>query len=230
MKEYNDDNTSIPKDRPRKTGIVEDDVVYREFVTVLLRQMPEVEFVNSWASAEAMRADRQSQEVELLFVDLELPGLGGLELISQLNQMVTPPLSVVLTSSRAAEDVFTAVRNGASGYLIKSGDPQTFQDSLKEIIHDGVSLSPEIARLLVAEFRRKAPGRPSAGWPQPLESLTNREREVLNGLAKLGSAKGVASSLHMSHETVRVHMKKIYRKLHVNSKSEALALLACDGG
>jgi DNA-binding NarL/FixJ family response regulator len=222
--------SSPPEESPRKTALVEDDVVYREFVTVLLQQMPEVDLVHSWESAEAMLADPQSQEVELLFVDLELPGLGGLGLISQLNQMDDPPLCVVLTSSRAAEDVFTAIRNGASGYLIKSGDPQTFQESLREMIDDGVSLSPAIARLLVTEFRQKAPAGPSAGGRQSVRSLTKREREVLNGLAKLGSAKEVAMDLYVSHETVRAHMKKIYQKLHVNSKSEALALLAQDGG
>jgi DNA-binding NarL/FixJ family response regulator len=139
------------------------------------------------------------------------------------------PQCVVLTSSSAAEDVFTAIRNGASGYLIKSGDPQTFQESLKQVIQDGVSLSPSIARLLVQEFRQKAQAKASARNPDAIQSLTEREREVLNGLAKRGSAKEVGQKLGLSHETVRVHMKKIYQKLHVNSKAEAVALLDQEG-
>jgi DNA-binding NarL/FixJ family response regulator len=132
---------------------------------------------------------------------------------------------VVLTSSSAAEDVFAAIRNGASGYLIKSGDPQTFQESLKQMIHDGVSLSPSIARLLVQEFRQKEQAKASARHPVAVQSLTAREREVLNGLARCGNAKAVGQELELSHETVRVHMKKIYQKLHVKSKAEAVALL-----
>jgi DNA-binding NarL/FixJ family response regulator len=215
---------------PRKTALVDDDLVYRNFVTSLLQQMPEVELVHSWESAEAMLADMRFHEVELLFVDLELPGLGGLGLISQINQMDDAPLCVVLTSSRDAEDVFTAIRNGASGYIIKSGDPRTFQESLKQMIHDRVSLSPEIARLLVAEFRQKEPTSTPAKKTHAIQCLTERELEVLNGLARLGSAKEVALDLELSHETVRVHMKKIYQKLHVNSKAEALALLDKERG
>ena len=217
------------KKRPRKTALVDDDPVYREFVTVLLRQMPEVELVNAWESSEEMLSDPRFQEVELLFVDLEMPGLGGLGLISYLNQMKYPPLCIVLTVSQAAEDVFTAIRNGASGYLIKSDDPQAFQDSLKRVIQDRVSLSPSIARLLVQEFRRKALVGISDQQNKAIQSLTEREREVLNGLAKHGSAKDVGQELSLSHETVRVHMKKIYQKLHVNSKAEALALFAKNG-
>lgn len=191
----------------------------------LLRRMPEVDLVDAWESSEAMLADPRFQQVGLLLVDLEMPGLGGLDLLSHLNRMEDPPLCVVLTVSRTVEDVFTALRNGASGFLIKSGDPQTFQESLKQVLQDGVSLSPSIARLLVQEFRHNAQARSSAIRPNGIKSLTKRELEVLNGLAERGSAKEVGHELGLSHETVRAHMKKIYQKLHVNSKVEALALL-----
>jgi DNA-binding NarL/FixJ family response regulator len=214
---------------PRKTALVDDDPVYRGFLETLLSQLPEIELVKSWESAEELLADAKIQEVELLFVDLGLPGQGGLGLISKLNQMNNPPQCVVLTSSTDPEDVFAAIRNGACGYLIKSGDAKIFQESLKQIIHDGVSLSPSIARLLVQEFRQKAPAKPLVKKHQSVQSLTSREREVLNALAKLGNAKDVGRHLELSHETVRVHMKKIYQKLHVNSKVEALSLLAQDG-
>lgn len=211
--------------KPRKAALVDDDQIYREFVAALLRQMPEVELVDAWESAETMLADPRFEEVELLFVDLEMPGMGGLAIISHLNQMEDPPLCVVLTSSSNPEDVFTAIRDGASGYLIKSSDPQIFQESLKQIILDGVSLSPSIARLLVREFRQKALARKSSRNLSGIKCLTEREIQVLNGLSRHGSAKQVGQEMGLSHETVRVHMKKIYQKLHVNSKAEAIALL-----
>ncbi len=211
--------------QPLKVALIDDDPVFRKFVTALLRRMPEVELVDVWESSEAMLADPRFQEVELLLVDLELPGVGGLELISHLNQIEDPPSCVVLTVSHAAEDVFKAIRNGASGYLIKSGDLQTFQESLKQVIQEGVGLSPKIARLLVEQFRQITRARGGPASRGGISSLTARELEVLKGLAKFGSAKDVGRELGLSHETVRVHMKKTYQKLHVNTKAEALALL-----
>lgn len=207
-------------------ALVEDDPVYRAYVCSLLQKMPELTLIRAWESAEAVLADPRLAEVEMLFIDLELPGLGGLGLIAKLNEMDSPPQCVVLTSSSSPKDVFAAIRNGASGYLVKSGDPQVFRDALRQLIADQISLSPAIARLLVEEFRQESSAKRFSNTPRSIQSLTERERDVLNGLARLGSAKEVGAELRLSHETVRVHMKKIYQKLHVNSKSEAIAFLA----
>lgn len=204
--------------------MVEDDPVYRAYLTGLLKNTPEVEFVHAWESAEAMLAAPRFPLVELLFIDLELPGASGLELISRLGELQNPPRCVVLTSSLDPKDVFTAIRGGASGYLVKSMDPQAFLENLRQVIQDGVSLSPFIARMLIDEFRH-APSQPG-GRHLALKTLTSRERQVLDSMAKHGSAKGMGEALGLSHETVRVHMKKIYQKLHVKSKAEALAVLA----
>ncbi|MDI1313277.1 response regulator transcription factor [Prosthecobacter sp.] len=207
-----------------RTAVVEDDPVYRAYLTSLLKNTAEVEWVHAWESAEAMLADTHLPAVELLFVDLELPGISGLELISQLKKLQNPPVCVVLTSSLEPEHVFSAIRGGASGYLVKTLEPQAFLESLRQVIKDGVSLSPFIARMLIDEFRGSPP-HPEGGH-NALKNLTIREREVLDSMARNCSAKGVGEALRMSHETVRVHMKKIYQKLHVNSKSAALAVLA----
>lgn len=204
--------------------MVEDDPVYRAYLTGLLKNTPEVEFVHAWESAEAMLADTRFPHVGLLFIDLELPGVSGLELISRLGRLPQPPRCVVLTSSLDPEDVFTAIRGGASGYLVKSTDPQAFLENLRQVIQDGVSLSPFIARMLIDEFRQAAPQ--PGGRHLALKTLTARERQVLDTMAKHGSAKGMGEALGLSHETVRVHMKKIYQKLHVKSKAEALAVLS----
>lgn len=209
---------------PLRTALVEDDPVYRTYLTRILIKTPEVELVHAWESAEALVADARWLQAELLFIDLELPGQGGLELISNLNQLPNPPQCVVLTASSDPEDVFAAIRSGASGYLVKTADPEVFTARLRQVIQDGVSLSPMIAQLLMDEFRHAAP-RP-AGKQRALRSLTTREREVLNEMARHGNAKEVGAALGLSHETVRVHMKKIYQKLHVKSKAEALEVLA----
>jgi DNA-binding NarL/FixJ family response regulator len=209
---------------PQRTAVVEDDPVYRAYLSGLLKNTPEVELVHAWESAESMLADTRFLLVELLFIDLELPGISGLELISRLNKLQNPPRCVVLTSSLEPEHVFSAIRGGASGYVVKTLDNQAFLENLRQVIQDGVSLSPFIAQMLIEEFRHSPPQ--PGGRHLALKTLTARERQVLDHMARYGSAKGMGEALGLSHETVRVHMKKIYRKLHVKSKSEALAVLA----
>ena len=208
----------------KRTAIVEDDPVYRTYLSGLLKSTPEVELVHAWDSAEAMLADSRFLSVDLLFIDLELPGISGLELIARLSELQNPPRCVMLTSSVEPAHVFSAIRGGASGYLVKTLDNVAFLENLRQVIKDGVSLSPLIARMLLDEFRLQPP--PAGRRQEALKNLTTREREVLDSMAKNGSAKGMGEALGLSHETVRVHMKKIYQKLHVNSKSEALAVLA----
>ena len=213
-----------PRKSIQRIGLVEDDPVYRAYTSCLLKNRPEVELVHAWESAEAMLADTRFLLVELLFIDLELPGISGLELLSRLSKLQNPPRCVVLTSSLEPEHVFSAIRGGASGYVVKTSDTQVFLENLRQVIQDGVSLSPFIARMLIDEFRHSPPQ--PGGRHLALKTLTARERQVLDSMAREGSAKGMGEALGLSHETVRVHMKKIYQKLHVKSKSEALAVLA----
>lgn len=216
--------TSRPKGGPTRVALVEDDPVYRAYLTGLLKQTPQVELVHAWESAEELVADRRFLEVDLMFIDLELPGLSGVELIANLHKLPTPPQCVMLTSSSDPEDVFAAMRSGASGYLVKTADPEIFAERLRQIILDGVSLSPVIAQMLMDEFRHTSTS--PARKKSALRNLTTREHEVLDAMAKHGNAKEVGAVLGLSHETVRVHMKKIYQKLHVKSKAEALEVLA----
>jgi len=212
------------KKPPQRVALVEDDPVYRAYLAGLLKNTPEVEVVQAWDCAESMLADSRFLSVDLLFIDLDLPGISGLELLARLRGLQNPPRCVMLTSSIEPGHVFSAIRGGASGYVVKTLDQLAFLENLRQVIKDGVSLSPLIARMLLDEFRLSAPK--SGGRHEALKTLTTREREVLDSMARNGSAKGMGEALGLSHETVRVHMKKIYQKLHVNSKSEALAVLA----
>lgn len=209
----------------RRTGLVEDEIVTRTYLEALLRKQAGVDFVRSWGSAEEFLADAGHGGVDLLLVDLELPGASGQELIRQFKQEKPEATCVVLTSSSNPEDVFGAIRSGASGYLVKGSGPEVLLSNLQNIVNDGIMLSPGIARLFVDEFLKGGPAtQPSA--EQKLERLTPRELEVLRAIQQFGNAKDVAVQMGLSHETVRVHMKKVYQKLHVSSKTEAIAMLA----
>ncbi len=209
----------------RRTGLVEDEIVTRTYWEALLRKQDGVDLLRSWGSAEDFLADADRAEVDLLLVDLELPGASGQDLIRRFKQEKPDATCVVLTSSSNPEDVFEAIRSGASGYLVKGSGPEVLLNNLQNIVSDGMMLSPGIARLFVEEFLKGGPStQPSA--EKKLERLTPRELEVLKAIQQFGNAKDVAIHMGLSHETVRVHMKKVYHKLHVSSKTEAIAMLA----
>jgi len=209
----------------RRTGLVEDEIVTRIYWEALLRKQPGVDFVRSWGSAEDFLADAGRGEVDFLLVDLDLPGASGQDLIRRFKQEKPDATCVVLTSSSDPEDVFEAIRSGASGYLVKGSSPEVLLSHLQTILNDGMMLSPGIARLFVEEFLKGGTVlQPSA--KKKLERLTPRELEVLQAIQQFGNAKDVAAQMGLSHETIRVHMKKVYQKLHVSSKTEAIALLA----
>jgi len=209
----------------RRTGLVEDEIVTRTYWEALLRKQSGLDFIRSWDSAETFLADVAHHDVDLLLVDLELPGASGQDLIRQFKQEKPDATCVVLTLSSNPEDVFDAIRSGASGYLVKGSGPEALLNNLQNIVTDGMMLSPGIARLFVDEFLRGGPvTQPSA--ERKLEQLTPREMEVLRAIQQFGNAKDVAAQMGLSHETVRVHMKKVYQKLHVNSKDQAVAILA----
>ncbi len=215
----------------RRIGLVEDDRMIRTYLAALLQSQAEVGSVTVWESAEDFVTNSERNELDLLLVDLELPGESGISLIQRMHQKQPELSCIVLTSSSDPRDVFAAMRAGASGYLVKNSSPDELLGSIRSVIHDGVSLSPVIAKLLVDEFLSMGGGARGArgghnGQSSGVKSLTDREFEVLKLISKYGSAKETAAALGLSHETVRVHMKKVYQKLHVSSKEGALAVLA----
>lgn len=218
---------SATKSDPKSIGLVEDDNMVRMYMERLLRKQAGVGVVKTWESAEAFWKSAERGEAEILLVDLDLPGQGGIELIERMRNEHPQVICIVLTSSNNPQDVFSAIRGGASGYLIKQASPEDLLRSLEGVVRDGLTLSPAIARLVADEFFRADDAlSATTRRTQSFKKLTEREEEVLSALAKRGSAKDTAHELGLSHETVRVHMKKIYQKLHVKSKSEALAALA----
>lgn len=225
------DQPSENKSYPKKIGLIEDDTVMRTYLDKLLRTQLGVVVVNTWEHAEAFWRSQQGGDVDILLVDLELPGQGGIELIQRMRVEHPRVICIVLTSSNNPEDVFSAIRGGASGYLIKQASPEDLLRSLEGLVRDGLTLSPTIARLVADEFLRTDAAL-SATTKRTLsfKRLTEREQQVLSAIAKRGTAKDTADELGLSYETVRVHLKKIYQKLHVKSKYEALALLAQNQG
>lgn len=212
----------------KRIGLVEDDQIIRTYLAALLQSQEGVSLARGWSSAEEFLASPDRHDLDMLLVDLQLPGESGTSLIRRLQQEQPSLCCIVLTASSDPRKVFESLRCGASGYLVKQSGPDELLRSLRTVVQDGVTLSPPIAKLLVEEFFKGSNSVVAQEWDraQALSRLTPRELEVLETIAKRGNAKDAASELGLSHETVRVHMKKIYQKLHVKCKAEAVAVLA----
>jgi DNA-binding NarL/FixJ family response regulator len=211
-----------PSRKTVRLGLVEDDRLTRSLIAAMINKEPHMELAGQWASAEEFHSSGMSVEMDLLLVDLELPGERGSDLISKIKYERPDLTCMVLTASSKPDDVFEALRQGASGYLIKDCSPQQLLDGIRLVADEGVSFSPNIARFLVDEFRNIS--HQQTRRPANLSNLTTRERSILKHLANGRSTKDVASDIGLSYETVRTHLKKIYQKLHVNSRQEAVAL------
>jgi two-component system nitrate/nitrite response regulator NarL len=211
----------------KKIGIVEDNPVSRLSIQSLVQKQQNVAVVGSWESAERFWADPKRTEVEMLLVDLELPRLEGVELVTRMRNEHPSVICIMLTSSSEPRHVLPLMQRGVSGYLIKQSHLEDLLLKLDGERYEGLTLSPEVARLLADQcFQTHAALGSAKKRIQAFNQLTQREEVVLNTLAKNGSAKGAALQLGLSHETIRAHLKKIYRKLGVHSKAEAVARLA----
>ncbi len=204
-----------------KIGIVEDDRITRMLLVEMINRQEELEFIGHWGSAEEFWKNGRDVHADLLLIDLNLPEEDGASLIFRIKRDRPNLTCVVLTASCDPQDVFQCLRQGASGYLVKDTTPEELLDGIRSAAKDGAVLSPLVARFLVDEFRQVSvveTKKPS------LNVLTQREMEILQNLATGQSPKDIANDLGLSYETVRAHLKKIYQKLHVQSREAAVGL------
>lgn len=158
---------------------------------------------------------------DVIIMDIGLPDGSGVECTAQLKRRLPETQILMFTVYEDSEQIFRALAAGASGYLLKRVKPAELVQALREIANGGVPMSGEIARKVIASFRPE-PTTPAPRGAAESANLTPRERTVLEKLAEGLSAKEIAASLAISTETVNVHLKHIYQKLHVRSRTEAV--------
>jgi DNA-binding NarL/FixJ family response regulator len=157
-----------------------------------------------------------TERPDVLLLDLGLPGRDGLQVLEEVRQ-VLPDLKVLILSAFDDRDrVYRAICNGASGYLLKTADPDEILSGIRDVIHGASALSPAIASMILQGFSRYGP-------VQKLEPLTPREEEVLRLLVKGLIKKEIADALDISQHTVDMHLRAVYRKLHVRTQTEAVS-------
>lgn len=200
------------KNQPAKRIIiVEDDNIIRNAFVTLIQQSGEYTVANAYSTAEAAIKNVKDDAPDICLMDIELPGMNGIEAIPKIKALSPNTQVVVVTVYENDDLVFKALCEGASGYLTKNMPPQKLIDSLKELENGGAPMSTNIARLVVSSFHknRQSP-------------LTARELEVLELLSSGKSYSTIADQLFVDKETVKSHIKNIYLKLEVHSKAEAI--------
>jgi DNA-binding NarL/FixJ family response regulator len=202
-------------------AIMEDDAGYRRIAVDLLRASRQCEVTGEYATAEAALAGLPRAWPQVLLCDINLPGESGIEAVRRL-QVLRPGLAcVILTVFDDSEKLFASLQAGAVGYLLKSDPAGAMLGAVREAAAGGSPMSRAIARKVVKHFNGGSAA--PAARPGALAVLTPREGEVLERLAQGARYKEIADQLGLSIETVKNHLRKIYEKLHVSSRTEAAA-------
>jgi NarL family two-component system response regulator LiaR len=206
-----------PAEQPIRVLLVDDHAVVRKGMRALLDREPGIEVVGEAEDgAQAVHAaDRLRPDVILM--DLEMPGTGGIEATRQIAAKHPASRIVVLTSHAAEEDVFPALKAGALGYLLKHSAPEEVLQAIRQAHRGETVLHPAIARMVLQELNR--PAQPKQ--PQTTDPLSERELEVLRLLARGMSNQEIADALVVGEATVRSHVSSILRKLQLASRTQA---------
>ncbi len=199
-----------------RVAIVEDQPRLREMFGLLIAADASIAGVSRYASMEEALAGLGRAPVDVVLADIGLPGMSGIEGVRRLRALRPETQVLMLTVHDDDEHVFDAIRAGASGYLLKDTPPARVLEAIAEVYAGGAPMTPAIARKVVATFRAAAP---AEAVPT---ILSPREKDVLRLLAEGHSYKTAAVQLGLGLDTVRYHIRHIYEKLHVHSKSEAV--------
>ena len=201
---------------PIRTAIVEDDAEIRELLRATLGRTEQVKVVGAFADASAFLAKLPALEVDVVLMDINMPGMNGIDCIREAKPLAPAVQYLVLTVFENPAYIFQALCAGATGYLVKNSDPEEIIEAVKEIYGGGSPMSPAIARMVVGSFQRETQQRIND------HALTDREKHVLDQLSQGLLYKEIAANAGISIETVRKHARHIYEKLQVNSRVEAI--------
>ena len=203
--------------KPVTVAIVEDNNALRSHLVEMLKQEPKLLCVGSFPDAEQALVKLPELNPDVVFMDIKLPGMSGVECVARLTQEMPKTQVIMITVYDDSDSVFESLAAGASGYLLKPVQPAQLVDAIDEVRGGGAPMSMSIARRVVQTFKKPAPaaGDDAQLWP--------REIEILSLLAKGLLKKEIGDQLGISYWTVQTHVGRIYKKLQVHSRSQAVA-------
>ena len=194
-----------------RVSMIEDDETLREGFSYLIDQTPGYKVVSSYPSFEDAAKKIVQDDPDVLLLDVELPGISGIEAIPKLKKLLPETYIIILTVYEQEQQIFRALGNGASGYLTKNTPHEKIISAIQEVMEGGGPMSAHIARMVISSFKRNEQS-----------PLTKRETEILEQISTGKSRKRIADELFIDLETVKSHIKNIYHKLDVHSKADAI--------
>jgi DNA-binding NarL/FixJ family response regulator len=202
---------------PITVSIVEDNEQLRTTLARVLNRAEGFRCVSHYGEAESALQGLPKDHPEVVLMDINLPGMNGVECVRQLKQIVPQILVVMLTVYEDTTNIFNALAAGASGYMLKRTKTAELLDAIREVRRGGSPMTTHIARMVVQSFQKSGPS------PSPAENLSQREQEVLDCLSQGFLYKEIADKLGISYETVHTYIRRIYEKLQVRTRTEAVA-------
>lgn len=200
----------------KRICIVEDDRDLREALGMMIQFTDQYELAGAFENAESAMESLPALHPDAVLMDINLPGQSGIECVQKLKSVCPQLLVLMCTSYEDDEKIFESLEAGATGYILKTEGPAKIIAALDELFDGGSPMSSSIARKVVASFSKMESSN------KLTESLTAREKEILELLSKGQMNKEVAYHLEISSGTVRKHIQNIYDKLHVNTRVEAV--------
>jgi DNA-binding NarL/FixJ family response regulator len=173
--------------------------------------------VSQYANAEDALVGLPKDKPDVVLMDINLPGMNGVECVRKLKQLAPEIAAVMLTAYEDTENIFNALAAGATGYLLKRAPRAELLDAIREVKRGGSPMTTHIARKVVLSFQKEAPAK------DPGEALSAREQEVLDFLSQGFLYKEIAEKMGISYETVHTYIRRIYEKLQVRTRTEAVA-------
>jgi len=197
-------------------AIIEDDEKVRHYMAEQIRLQIDVQELKLFADAETALKELSAKPVDIALFDINLPGMNGIDCIQRLKLLHPRMQMMVLTVYDNADNIFNALKAGATSYLLKSTPPGKVIEAIHEVNNGGSPISSQIARKVIDAFTLKEKTN------DYFQELSRREQEILEQLSKGYRYKEIADKLFVSIETVRTHIRNIYEKLQVNGRAEAL--------
>jgi DNA-binding NarL/FixJ family response regulator len=202
---------------PITVSIVEDNDKLRGTLARMLNRAGDFRCVSDYANAEDALKDLPQAKPDVVLMDINLPGMNGVECVRQLKQLLPQTQVMMLTVYEDTENIFNALTAGASGYMLKRTSSKELLEAIQEVHRGGSPMTMHIARKVVQSFQK------TAATAQPAENLSEREQQVLDLLSQGLMYKEIADKLQISYETVHTYIRRIYEKLQVRTRTEAVA-------